>query len=227
MRVARFVARYDFKIALGTIDLCEKVIQSPDFDSLSAERVWVELEKIFNEPFTQKGLFCLDFFGAQKTKRLGGLLLLRNVFSEQIVREVDFMNRPLSPVEKFLMYSTVARLTKDEALAFKVPATLKTEVEFLEDMMTLDRHRSENRSVGNDLVEIFDRYRNHLKNGILDLFVDFSKKMINQTDTAELSKRVFDELHSIDFTEMVKGMKGPEIKEFVRSKKIEIVSAHL
>lgn len=78
-----------------------------------------------------------------------------------------------------------------------------------------------------NLVYVFDRYREHLKNGILDKFAQFYSKFINQSNFVLVVNQVFDELAKLDFTEEVKGMKGSEIKEYVRQKKLEVVRKHV
>src|SRR5208282_1859428 len=49
LRVARFCARYNFKIAQRTLDLMSHLVQVGELDHLTPERVWVEIEKGLSE----------------------------------------------------------------------------------------------------------------------------------------------------------------------------------
>jgi len=66
LRVARFAARYRFNIAPETIKLMKGMVKSNELDHLTAERVFLELEKVFHED--QPGMFfeILDAIGAIK-----------------------------------------------------------------------------------------------------------------------------------------------------------------
>ena len=228
MRVARFVARYNFKIAPETFKLCTEVMQSPDFDKLSAERIWVELEKIFDEPYTENAIDCLMMFGSEKSVRLNRLLVPSSHFSTQRSWATKSFNGKFSALEKLLMYTNIRSMSKEETTSLKVPTDLKVEIDFLDDMcLTLLHFSSDKQFVDLDLVEVFDRYRNHLKNGLLDKFDTLTQKMIEPTNLAEVARKVFAELHALDFTKDVKGMKGSEIKEFVRQKKLDVVRKHV
>lgn len=45
LRVARFAARFDFKVADTTLDLMSRLCASGEIETLAPERVWMELEK--------------------------------------------------------------------------------------------------------------------------------------------------------------------------------------
>ncbi len=49
LRVARFCARYNFKIAHSTLELMSRLVQIGELDHLTPERVWVEIEKGLSE----------------------------------------------------------------------------------------------------------------------------------------------------------------------------------
>lgn len=51
LRVARFAARFDFKLSEQTLTLMQEISQSGELDALVAERVWAELEKALAEQY--------------------------------------------------------------------------------------------------------------------------------------------------------------------------------
>lgn len=51
LRVARFAARFDFKLSEQTLTLMQEISQSGELDTLVAERVWAELEKALAEQY--------------------------------------------------------------------------------------------------------------------------------------------------------------------------------
>ena len=74
LRVARFAARYGFKVATDTVDLCKQLVDQGEIDALSADRIWAEIEKLFSETYTSIGLLFLDSIGALETERLRHLV---------------------------------------------------------------------------------------------------------------------------------------------------------
>jgi tRNA nucleotidyltransferase/poly(A) polymerase len=51
VRLARFAARFsDFTIAPATIDLARMIVKSGEMETLSEERYWAEIEKVFENP---------------------------------------------------------------------------------------------------------------------------------------------------------------------------------
>lgn len=51
LRVARFAARYNFKIAGETLDLMKKIVKNGELSAVSKERIWKEFDKAFNEKY--------------------------------------------------------------------------------------------------------------------------------------------------------------------------------
>lgn len=64
LRVARFVARYNFKVANETLEFMRDLVINKQLDHLSKERIWVELEKILSEKNSIVGLKMLEDLGA-------------------------------------------------------------------------------------------------------------------------------------------------------------------
>ncbi len=77
LRIARFLARYgdDWTVAPETYALCQKVAWK-EFDSLTAERVWLETQKALTEPHPWKFfefLYMLDFHWFKELWALKGI----------------------------------------------------------------------------------------------------------------------------------------------------------
>lgn len=225
MRVARFVARYNFKIAPETFNLCEKVMQSEDFDRLSTERIWVEFEKIVSEPYAEKGLQCLIDFGGNSSKKLSQLLLTDHQLYENICKicgQMSVLIKELTLTEKMLMLTQIGVMSKETANNLKIPSDVKRNVDFLKDMWNASTDKRY-------LVDVFDKYRQEIKDGKSTEFLKFATKF-STTFLIRFSRKaegIFSELTKLNFTEEVKGMKGSEIKEFVRQKKLDVVRKHV
>jgi tRNA nucleotidyltransferase (CCA-adding enzyme) len=54
LRVARFAARFDFKVAEETLLLMQKMVAQKEVDALVAERVWKEWERALSEPYPHR-----------------------------------------------------------------------------------------------------------------------------------------------------------------------------
>lgn len=68
LRLARFAARFkDWKIAPETVALCNALCDSGELNSLTTERVWVELEKGFSEKSPARFMQVLNDLGALRS----------------------------------------------------------------------------------------------------------------------------------------------------------------
>lgn len=70
LRLARFAARYNFKVAPETMDLAKKLVASGELEALPRERIWTELYKGFSEKYSEKMLQVLHDVGALKVAPL-------------------------------------------------------------------------------------------------------------------------------------------------------------
>ena len=68
LRVARFRARYGFRIARETTELMLRLVTSGEIDHLTPERVWVEIEKGLSEP--SPNLFIMTLMAVEAWSRL-------------------------------------------------------------------------------------------------------------------------------------------------------------
>jgi len=77
LRVARFAARYGFKVAPTTEMLMMALVDAGELEHLTAERVYAELEKALAEPMPVKFFHALNKVGAMKVlfPELGRTLL--------------------------------------------------------------------------------------------------------------------------------------------------------
>jgi tRNA nucleotidyltransferase (CCA-adding enzyme) len=63
LRVARFAARFGFRVARETVALMKEMVQSGEADYLVAERVWQEFERGLAEPHPEKMFEVLEACG--------------------------------------------------------------------------------------------------------------------------------------------------------------------
>jgi len=59
LRAARFAARYTFRVADETVDLMKQMVRDGELDHLTAERVWLEMEKTMKDSGNPKQFFLL------------------------------------------------------------------------------------------------------------------------------------------------------------------------
>lgn len=64
LRVARFSARYNFKVANETNELLKDIVAAGEVNTLTAERIWKELEKTSNEKYINNFFDVLEQCGA-------------------------------------------------------------------------------------------------------------------------------------------------------------------
>lgn len=121
LRVARFAARYNFRIASETVDLARKIVHACELDHLSRERVWVELEKLLSERDAVAGLVALHRMGA-----------LRDLFAdpnvevalEQVVRRKDEFNE-MNVLNKFIAFAHLFRFDDKWMATMRVPTDVR------------------------------------------------------------------------------------------------------
>jgi tRNA nucleotidyltransferase (CCA-adding enzyme) len=64
LRVARFAARFDFRVDPATLALMHQLARSGELATLSPERIWRELERAFGEPYPARFIEVLRECGA-------------------------------------------------------------------------------------------------------------------------------------------------------------------
>ena len=114
LRVARFAARFDFKVAQETGRLMTEIGESGELQALVPERVWTELETALNEPCPVRFFEVLRQCGALKIifpeiERLFGIPQPENYHPE-----IDCGIHTMMALEQ------ACRLTDDPAIRFAV-----------------------------------------------------------------------------------------------------------
>ncbi len=66
LRIARFSARYNFKIDDETIKMMKSMVENGEFDTLTPERVFLEFDKVIHEKYLIRFFQILDEIGALK-----------------------------------------------------------------------------------------------------------------------------------------------------------------
>ena len=121
LRVARFKARYGFKLAKETYDLMHQLVESGELDHLTRERIWVEIEKLLSEKKDSiGGILTLHAVGA--LDRLFGWNIGEHIATiskrETTVTEAF---EQLDVVPKFAVFSFFGQWTEKEMQAMKFP----------------------------------------------------------------------------------------------------------
>ena len=108
LRIARFSARYNFKIADETHELMKDMVKNGEFDHLTKERVWAEIKKSLEENYLQKFFTALEKIGA-----------LEKLFSFKNLPEKNFFERKATFNQKLChIFSTCS---EQEIKKWKMP----------------------------------------------------------------------------------------------------------
>lgn len=114
LRIARFSARYGFDVADTTKDMMREMVKNKEFDSLTAERVWKEFDKVLGEKHLNNFFTTLEDIGAL-TKVPG--------FSE--IKEKEFFNFIRENSENYFTPSllhTFSQMGKSDLQKWKMPS---------------------------------------------------------------------------------------------------------
>jgi tRNA nucleotidyltransferase/poly(A) polymerase len=223
MRVARFAARYGFLIHSDTIELCRNLVNAGELDALSADRIWGELNKLFSEKQSSIGLKFLSKIGAlSNVSRLRGLVY----DTPSNFTDVEEVEAELRPIERMYLQMPIGGMLNSDIERFRIPSDVVREWKFIDAINTsLNLGKIEvDEYLHQHIVNIFNFFREEIKNGKLEDAVKFFNTMA-QVDVKKTKKFfvklkwAFACLQKLDFTEMVKGMKTSEIKDFVNETK--------
>lgn len=121
LRVARFKARYGFKLAPETYKLMHQLVESGELDHLTRERVWVEIEKLLLETKDSiGGILTLHAVGA--LDRLFGHNIGEHIATiSKLNDEVRQSFERLDLTSKFAIFSFFGKWTEDEMQVMKIP----------------------------------------------------------------------------------------------------------
>lgn len=240
LRVARFATRYGFKVADETIDLCKKIVQSNELDSLSPERIWIEFVKILNEKNPRKAFEFLDQVGALDHTKIRALVAYKpfETVSDKLVVNLSFY-------EKAYFFLDVHEMSNKELLDFRVQSDVTNQVKLIHSFnKVFDRLVScyVNKAGKfthddvNMLIEFYDSRRNLL----VDLSViKFAQTILDNSDLPEKDviliskvlqkiKIVIKTLQNLKFGSLTQGMKnGEEIKKLVYDTKAKAILSEI
>lgn len=214
MRVARFIARYNFKVDSETINLCKFLVSSGELNALSADRIWGELVKLFSETFFENGIkFLLDINAiSSKSIRLNKLL------NEQ-PRYNTIGN--IRDIEKMYLYLSVDIMSNKDIERFRIPSDVVRELNFIKALDDCVKSQKPQ-----DIVNVFNKFRDYIKIDKHILSSNFITQIHgNKSNNFFLKMNLsFIKLMNLNFTDMVIKMKLNEISEFVNKTKLEVVN---
>ena len=233
LRVARFAARYNFKVSQDTIDLCIKLVKSGEIDALSADRIWAELAKIFSEAKPSIAFKFLDVIGALETKRLREI-----VFQPVVTYEDADVEHDLTFNEKVYFQLNLQSMSKKSLEDHRVPLDTLADVKFIDSFYkifseVLEATPDNLAGVNRAILDAFNAHREVLKTDRLDRLVKMltiiKSKFKSEDDFDGFIdnnvRAAFEALFALDFAEMTKGMKnGLEIKKLVDETKMKTVN---
>lgn len=119
LRIARFAARYNFKVASETIDLCRHIVNGGELNTLSKERIWTELYKGFSEHHPEMMLDVLDRVGAVDQAPLKSYLSAVD-WSANVLKCAQIMDGH-TDVKVLLAMEFLALKSNEEANELKIP----------------------------------------------------------------------------------------------------------
>lgn len=126
LRVARFAARFGFTVHPSTVALCKQIVNSSELDTLSYNRIWMELDKIFDEDSPSiaiKFLMDIDIWKTEKISSYVGYPI-----------SIQWESK-LSKVQKMYYYLSIGVMTLEDAQTFKVPLYVWKEIKFYQALI--------------------------------------------------------------------------------------------
>ena len=124
LRVARFAARYQFHVSGHTWILCQRIVSSNEMFALSNERIWLEIDKIFDEKYPSIAMNFLIGMHIWKVPKIAKYL-------NPNYRLERFHEEQFSKIEKMFYMLSISKLTKYEALEMRIPINIYKKLKFL------------------------------------------------------------------------------------------------
>lgn len=116
LRVARFRARYKFRIAHKTVELMQQLVASGELDHLTPERVWTEMEKGLSEP--NPIMFIMTLMAVDAWSRLFSTVHVGSTFHQlQQAKEMDFNSKIMIILSTTSLENALTILEKYKASA--------------------------------------------------------------------------------------------------------------
>lgn len=220
LRIARFSARYDFKIADETYSLMKEMVVNGEFDHLTKERVWKELEKTLTEPYL--GNF---FYALEKINALGKIFSFNNFQRKDFFKPSNTFNQNLCHIFSYCDEKEIKQWKmpeRDQQLIIDYKKyyqneSLYTQLSVSEKLhfLTLTKAMHEN-SYAHDLLELCIHYRNFIGNNIN---IENEKSTLD-TDVSKLK--------SIDYAKLISSVTDKKMIRQVReSAQLEVLTQKL
>jgi len=122
LRLARFVARYNFCVNDDTHCLAEKLVG--ELKHLSNERIWIELGKLFSEPFCFNGVMHLISIGAF-SEIFNSDKSFDELFVSITIEGAENLFNSLSAECKFISVTYYMKLSEEFFKNLKVPSKVQ------------------------------------------------------------------------------------------------------
>jgi hypothetical protein len=217
LRLARFVARYDFQVAPETFALCKNMVDNGELDALVPDRIWAEIAKMLQEKHFVKGMKFLQDVTQRGIKQFGFLFDAGLSFESNNMLRDDIMTAD----EKAFFFTSINEVNKKDQEAARVPVDLRRKLHMFDSALNMFVSR-DNESI----VRFFDFFRNDLMNGAfkdLEHFFKVQKQFDGQEETIGQFKDAFVKLSMLDFTDLVKDVPPKEIRKFVLDTKLALI----
>lgn len=211
LRAARFAARYDFDISPETIQLMKKCVDN-EFDHLTPERVWKEIEKGLVETKFYTMLYVLDLVGAlDKIRPFSCYPMYYSI-----------LNLPVAttPEIKFAIISKY--FEKDDFAKWKIPNTYS-------ELSIMNAGLDFSTSHISDVVDIlkFIETTGAIKSDkrFSDSLVLIDIQSTSPTPFADFFTKCVFKLREIDNVSVISGeTNGEKIKQKIKDEKLRVLS---
>jgi tRNA nucleotidyltransferase (CCA-adding enzyme) len=223
LRVARFRARYGYKIAQSTLELMMQLVSRGELDALTPERVWVEMEKGLSE--TNPALFLTTLMACDAWTRLFPEVKLGGAFhrlknAQQLTFDgklmLIFNDTPLNMVAHVLEKYRASTDTIRNLINFKKVQHSELHSGSLKPEETLS------------LLKLIDAFRSPIN---LESLVEPAKTFSAATNFDLFVKRLvvaFDKMKVVNFASLTedqqKTLKGIEIGHAIDQERLKRIS---
>lgn len=229
LRVARFQARYGFRVEAETLMLMKRLVDSGELDHLTRERIWVEMEKLFSEKSSIIGIKTLYDIGAFDRIFIGNnmneYINDMNKMSDDECSDFENMN----VISKFVTFFYFAKWSSQQMQAMKIPSEFQKAFMMYQQIRHDFIHLPFNDANGMmsfienaELLKTSKTFQN-IKQALIHstnrLFDDsLSDKFLNIVNMSVLA------CQAVDCYDLSKGMKnGKEIAEKIRTARITAI----
>lgn len=210
LRVARFVARYNFDVAEETKELCKQMIADGALESLSNDRIWKEFDKIFDEEYPIRATeFLVDVAGDMKSK------IYQYIGYPHYFVGIDYSK--LTKGLKMYFWLNLCKDSLDEVHELKIPVFVYKECKFYQNTTFL----LFNTAITLDaIVNYYDKNKNMILGGYLNSYLSIMKEIDPQT---QYVIDCINKLMNISW-DFLADCNKKDIPEIVRLYKLKVIS---